>query len=114
MYSLRNKIQLIGHAGITPELKTTENGKQYTRFSIATNESYRNAKGEKVTETQWHQVVAWGKIATLAAQYVQKGNEIAVEGKLMYREYTDNQNVKRQVSEIQLNELLLLGKKDVE
>ena len=82
------------------------------RFSMATNETYRNAKGEKVTETQWHTVVAWGKVAELAEKYLAKGSEVAIEGKLINRNYTDKDGVKKYITEVQLNELLLLGDKN--
>jgi len=111
MYALRNKVQLIGNLGNTPEVKNTENGKKLARFSVATNESYRNAKGEKVTDTQWHSLVAWGKVAEIAEKYLNKGSEVAVEGKLIHRNYTDKEGNKKYVSEVQVNELLLLGSK---
>lgn len=85
MYALRNKVQLIGNLGNAPEVKTTENGKKLATFSIATSESYRNAKGEKVKDTQWHRVVAWGKVAEIAEKYLEKGKEVAIEGKLVNR-----------------------------
>ena len=111
MYALRNKVQLIGNLGNTPEVKNTENGKKLARFSVATNESYRNAKGEKVTDTQWHSLVAWGKVAEIAEKFLNKGSEVAVEGKLIHRNYTDKEGNKKYVSEVQVNELLLLGSK---
>lgn len=111
MNALRNKVQLIGNVGNAPEVRNTESGKKLVRFSIATNESYRNAKGEKVTETQWHNIVAWGKVADIAEQYLGKGSEVALEGKLMTRSYTDKEGVKKYFTEIQVHELLLLGSK---
>jgi single-strand DNA-binding protein len=111
MYALRNKVQLIGNLGNVPEVKNTENGKKLARFSVATNESYRNAKGEKVTDTQWHSLVAWGKVAEIAEKFLNKGSEVAVEGKLIHRNYTDKEGNKKYVSEVQVNELLLLGSK---
>ena len=75
MYALKNKVQLIGHLGNVPEIKNTESGKKLARFSVATNENYRNAKGEKVTETTWHNLVAWGKVADIAEKYLVKGTE---------------------------------------
>ena len=111
MYALKNKVQLIGNLGAKPEVKNTESGKKLAQFSVATNESYRNANGEKITETQWHRVVAWGKLAEIAEQYLDKGKEIALEGKLVYRSYTDKEGIKRYSTEIQANELLMLGSK---
>ena len=111
MYALKNKVQLIGNQGNAPEVKTTESGKKLARFSVATNESYRNAKGEKVTETTWHNLVAWGKVADIAEKYLTKGSEIAIEGKLINRSYTDKDGNKKYITEVQVNELLMLGSK---
>lgn len=109
MYSLRNKVQLIGNLGKTPDIKKTETGKRLVKFSVATNEIYTNNKGEKVKETQWHNLVAWGKLADVAEKYLSKGSEVAVEGKLVTKEYTDKEGNKRSATEVQVNELLLLG-----
>ena len=111
MYALKNKVQLIGHVGNQPDIRNTENGKKLARFSVATNEVYRNAKGDKVTETQWHNLVAWGKVAELAEKYLGKGSEVAIEGKLINRNYTDKEGNKKYVTEVQVNEVLLLGSK---
>jgi single-strand DNA-binding protein len=111
MYALRNKVQLIGRLGGKPEVRTTEGGKKVARFSMATSESYRNASGEKVTDTQWHQLVAWGKVAEIAEKYTDKGSELVVEGKLVHRSYEDKEGNKKYITEIQVNELLLLGDK---
>ena len=111
MYALKNKVQLIGNLGNAPEIKTTENGKKMARFSIATNEVYKNSKGERITETQWHNLIAWGKVADIAAQYLNKGKEVAIEGKLVNRHYTDKTGNKKYITEIQVNELLLIGSK---
>jgi single-strand DNA-binding protein len=111
MYALKNKVQLIGNLGNVPEIKTMEGGKKLVRFSVATNEVYRNAKGEKVTETQWHTLVAWGKVADIVEKYLSKGSEVAIEGKLLNRSYTDKQGVKKYITEVQVAEVLLLGEK---
>ena len=111
MYALRNRVTLIGNLGAIPDVKNTENGKKLARFSIATDEVYQNASGEKVTETQWHTLVAWGKIAEVAEKYLEKGSEVAVEGKLVHRNYLDKEGNKKYVTEVQVNELLLLGGK---
>ena len=110
MNALRNKVQLIGNVGQTPEILTFESGKKMARFSIATNETYKNNKGEKVTDTQWHNVVAWGKTAELIENYVPKGKEIGLEGRLTSRSYDDKEGVKKYVTEVICNEVLLLGK----
>jgi single-strand DNA-binding protein len=111
MYALKNKVQLIGNLGHAPEVRTTETGKKLVKFSVATNEIYRNANGEKIKETQWHNLIAWGKLADIAEKYLLKGSEVAIEGKLINRNYTDKEGNKKYVTEIQVNELLLLGSK---
>ena len=111
MYALKNKVQLIGNLGNAPEVRTTETGKKLVKFSVATNEVYRNANGEKIKETQWHNLIAWGKLADIAEKYLLKGTEVAIEGKLINRNYTDKEGNKKYVTEIQVNELLLLGGK---
>lgn len=111
MYALRNKVQLIGNLGNAPEIRNTESGKKLARFSVATNESYRNAQGEKITETQWHNLVAWGKVAEIVEKYLNKGSEVVIEGKLINRSYTDKEGNKKYVTEVEVSELLMLGGK---
>jgi single-strand DNA-binding protein len=111
MNTLKNKVQLIGNLGADPEVKTIPSGKKMARFSIATNETYKNAKGEKVTETQWHNVVAWGKVADIAEKYLSKGKEVVVEGKLLNRSYKDKEGNNKYSTEVELNELLMIGGK---
>ena len=110
MSTLKNKVQLIGHVGNDPEIKTFDGGKKLAKLSIATNESYKNDKGEKVEETQWHNLIAWGKTADTIEKYVVKGKEIAIEGKLTHRSYEDKNGEKRYVTEVVIDELLMLGK----
>ena len=107
---LRNNVQLIGYAGMNPEVKNLENGKKVAKVSMATNEVYRKASGERVKETHWHNLVAWGKTAEIAEKYLKKGCEVAVTGKLVNRAYTDKDGVKRQITEIVVNELVISGK----
>ena len=109
MSTLRNKVQLIGNLGNAPEIITLESGKKLAKFSLATNENYKNAKGEKVTDTQWHNIVAWNKTAEIIEKYLEKGKEVAIEGKLTSRSYETKEGDKRYVTEIVCNELLLLG-----
>lgn len=111
MSTLRNKVQLIGNLGNDPEIINLESGKTLAKFSIATNESYKNAKGEKVTDTQWHNVVAWGNTAKIVENYLTKGKEIAVEGKLTSRSYETKEGEKRYFTEIVCSELMMLGGK---
>ena len=110
MNALRNKVQLIGNLGNDPEIVTLESGSKLARFSIATNETYTNAKGEKVTDTQWHNVTAWGRTAEIVESYLTKGKEVAVEGKLIHRSYDTKEGEKRYITEVRCNELLMLGK----
>ncbi|AWI25207.1 single-stranded DNA-binding protein [Flavobacterium pallidum] len=110
MNTLRNKVQLIGHAGGDPEITEFAEGRKKAILTLATHETYKNDKGEKVEETQWHRIIAWGKIAALIEKYVPKGKEIAVEGKLTHRSYDDKNGEKRYITEVVVNELLLLGK----
>jgi len=110
MNTLRNKVQLIGNLGNDPEIINLESGKMLAKFSIATNENYKNSKGEKITDTQWHNVVAWGKTAEIIEKYVTKGKEVAIEGKLTSRSYETKEGDKRYVTEVVCNELLMLGK----
>ena len=114
MYALKNKVQLIGNLGSAPEVKTFESGKKVANFRIATSEIYRNAKGEKVKDTQWHNIVMWGKLAEIAEKHLAVGKEVAVEGKLVNRQYTDKDGNKKYFTEIQVNELLMLGSKSAE
>ena len=111
MKNLRNKVQLIGNLGKDPEVKQLESGKTLAKFSLATSENYKNADGEKVTDTQWHNLVAWGKTAQIAEKYLKKGNKIAIEGKLINRSYEDKEGIKRYVTEILVNEFLMLTQK---
>ncbi len=110
MSTLKNKVQLIGHVGNDPEIKTFDGGKKLAKLNVATNESYKNDKGEKVEETQWHNLIAWGKTADIIEKYVVKGKEIAIEGKLTHKSYEDKSGEKRYVTEIVIDELLMLGK----
>lgn len=111
MSNLKNKVQLIGNIGNAPEIINLEGGKKLAKFSVATNESYKTAKGETVKETQWHNLVAWGKTAEIVEKYLTKGNEVAIEGKLTTRSYEDKAGVKKYVTEVVVNELLMLGGK---
>ena len=108
MSTLRNKVQLIGHVGQDPEIKTFEGEKKLASLSIATKEVYKNEKGEKVEETQWHRITAWGKTADIIEKHVVKGKEIDVDGKLRHRSYDDKNGDKKYVTEIIVSELMLL------
>lgn len=109
--SLRNSVTLIGHIGKEVEVTTFEKGGMKASVSLATNDYYTNAAGEKVEDTQWHNLTAFGKTAELFQKYVKKGSEIAVEGKITYRSYEDKEGVKKYITEIVVNELMFLDKK---
>lgn len=111
MNTLKNKVQLIGRLGAAPEVRTLQNGTKVAKMRLATNEYRRNANGEKTETTQWHTLIAWGNEAEIAEQYLQKGAEILVEGKLQYRDYTDKTGAQRQATEIEIARLLMLDKK---
>lgn len=109
MNTMKNRVQLIGHVGNDPEVKTFEGGK-VANFTIATNDSYTNKKGEKVEQTEWHRLVAWDKNAEIIEKFVTKGKEIAIEGKLTSRSYDDKEGNKRYITEVVVNDIMLLGK----
>ncbi len=112
MNTLRNSVRLVGDLGMDPEVKNFDNNKKLTRLSLATNESYKNDKGEKITETQWHHLVSWGTPAKLAGDFLKKGDEVAIQGKIANSNYTDKDGIKRCVSEIVVNEFIKLGSKN--
>lgn len=110
MNAMKNRVQLIGNVGQDPEIRTLENGKKLAHLSIATNETYKNDKGEKVEQTEWHRVTAFVKTAEIIERFVVKGKEVAVDGKLTHRSYDDKNGEKRYVTEVVVNEILLLSK----
>jgi single-strand DNA-binding protein len=107
---MKNRVQLIGRVGQDPEVKNLEGGKKVATITIATNDVYYKDNGDKVEQTEWHRVTAWGKTAEIIEKYVTKGKEIAIEGKLTHRTYEDKNGEKRYVTDIVANEVLLLGK----
>jgi single-strand DNA-binding protein len=109
MNAMKNRVQLIGNVGNDPEIRTLENGRKLAHVTIATNDKYTNDKGEKVEQTEWHRVTAWGKTAEIIEKYVVKGKEVAIEGKLTHRSY-DKNGEKRYVTEVVVSEILLLSK----
>ena len=108
MNSLRNRVNLIGNLGQDPELKTLENGKKVAHFTLATNDGYKNADGQRVEETTWHNIVAWNGLAEIASKFLKKGKEVAVDGRIVYRTYEDKKGVTKNITEIVLNDLVLL------
>lgn len=111
MNNLRNKVQLIGNIGKNPEIITIQKGNKLAKLSLATNEHYTDSKGKKRTETQWHNLIAWGKTADIIEKFVKKGEEVAIEGKIMYDSYEDKDGNKRTATKIQINEILMLSGK---
>jgi single-strand DNA-binding protein len=113
MYSLRNRVYLIGRLGQDPEVKNLDGGKTLAKLSIATTEVYKDVDGKKVEDTQWHNLVAWGPKAKIIEKNLKKGNEVAIEGKLIHRNYEDKDGKKKYVSEVVVDEFLMLGPKTV-
>lgn len=111
MNTLKNSVQLIGNLGNDPQVKHLDSGRTVANMSIATSDSYKNKAGEKVEDTQWHDLVIWGKTAEIAEKYLKKGSKVAVEGKLTHTSYEDKDGVKRYATKIVVNELLMLGDK---
>ncbi len=111
MNALKNRVQLIGNLGGKPELIILDSGKKLAKFSVATNETYKNSVGEKVTDTQWHNIVAWNKTAEIIENYLDKGSEVMIEGKLTSRSYENESGEKRYITEVICNEILMLGNK---
>ena len=108
MSSLSNRVTLIGNLGQDPETKTTETGKKLTHFTLATKEGFKNAEGQRVNETTWHNIVAWNGLADVAGKFLKKGKEVAVEGRIVYRTYEDKKGITKYITEIVLSDLVLL------
>ncbi len=111
MNTLKNSVRLTGFLGNSPEIHTFNDNKSVARVSIATNVRYRNSQGEWVTDTQWHNLVFWGKQAVFAEKSLNKGSEIAIEGKLVNRQYVDKAGVTRYITEVNVNEVLQFNRK---
>jgi len=112
MNNLKNRVNLIGNLGADPEVKELETGRKFARISLATSETFRNQDGEQVKNTQWHNLIAWGPTATYAEKYLKKGNEVAVEGKLNHRSYDAKDGTKKYITEIVVNEFMMLRSKE--
>jgi single-strand DNA-binding protein len=110
MNALRNQVQLIGNLGQDPEIVNLESGTKLAKFSLATNESYKNKKGEQVEDTQWHNLVAWGKTAELVEKMALKGKEMAVQGKLVQNSYENKEGEKRYFTQVNVQEFLMLNR----
>ncbi len=111
MNNLRNRVNLIGRLGAQPEVNTLDSGTKMARFSIAVNNTYKDREGKYITDTQWHTINAWGAQADLVARLLQKGQEVALEGRLVNRSYQSKDGEKKYVTNIELQEFLLIGSK---
>lgn len=107
-----NKVLLIGNLGKDPELKATPSGQSVARFSVATTETWKNPQGEKQSKTEWHNIVVWGKQAEIAEKYLRKGKQVMIEGRIQYREYTDQAGVKKTICDIRCDNFVMLGRAD--
>lgn len=114
MNTLKNSVKLIGNLGKDVEIKELASGSKVAKIVLATNDYYKNNKGEVVTDTQWHNLVAWGKTAERMADMLKKGNEVAVQGKLVHRTYEDKDGNVRYTSEVKINEFLKVSKMEKE
>ncbi|MFM9060633.1 MAG: single-stranded DNA-binding protein [Bacteroidota bacterium] len=114
MGNIRNQVRLIGNLGRDPEYREISNGRKMTRFSLATNEYYVGDQGEKMAETQWHQVVAWGKLAEICERLLHKGSEVVLDGRLNTRSYNDKEGVRRSYTEVVALEMAVMDRKPVE
>lgn len=104
-----NKVMLLGNLAAEPEYKILNNSTAVATVSMATNESYKDAQGNTQDKTEWHKLVFWSKLADVVHQYLHKGSQVYVEGKLRTRDYTDQNGQKKYVTEIQVTELIMLG-----
>tara|TARA_R110002073_G_scaffold74420_1_gene181974 strand:- start:49 stop:483 length:435 start_codon:yes stop_codon:yes gene_type:complete len=104
-----NKVILVGNLGKDPEVRHLENGRAVANFSLATSETYKNREGEKVTQTEWHNVVLWTPLAEIAEKYLTKGGQVYIEGKLTSRSYDDKEGITRYRTEVVGREMTLLG-----
>ncbi|MBM3930604.1 MAG: single-stranded DNA-binding protein [Sphingomonadales bacterium] len=111
MGNIRNQVRLIGNLGRDPEFREISSGRKMARFSLATNDYYYGDQGEKIAETQWHQLVAWGKLAEVSERLLHKGSELVVDGKLNTRSYTDKEGNRRSYTEVVVLEMALMDRK---
>ena len=111
MNSLRNRVYLIGNLGMDPDVKEVSGGKTLAKFSLATNDIYKDSEGKKIKDTQWHNLIAWGTTAKQMEKLLRKGSEIAIEGKILYHSYEDKEGKKKSITEVVVDEFLILGPK---
>ncbi|HRD51841.1 MAG TPA: single-stranded DNA-binding protein [Flavobacteriales bacterium] len=111
MNTLKNKVHLVGNLGFDPEVREIAKGRKVARLSVATHDSYKNASGERVTDTQWHTVVAWGQTAEMAERLLRKGSPVMLEGRLVHRSYEAKDGSKRYITEVVMSNFQLLPSK---
>ena len=111
MKSLRNTVRLVGRLGIDPKVNKFKNGTQVVTFRLATDESYNNKEGERVENTQWHQITVWNGLSKVAEKYLKKGMEVTIEGRLVHRNFEDKNGKTIYITEVEAHDLLLMGKK---
>jgi single-strand DNA-binding protein len=104
-----NKVMIIGHLGRDPEMRYTPSGRPVTTFTVATNRSWNTTDGERHNETEWFNVVSWGNLAEICKQYLNKGQQVYIEGRLQTRRWEDSDNVKHTSIEIVASEMMILG-----
>lgn len=109
MSTIRNQVQLIGNAGMNPEVTVLESGQKVARLTLATHEIFRDSSGNRVSETMWHTIIAKGKKAEIMEKYIRKGNELAVHGKLVHRTFNDKEGNKRNITEVHVDEVIIFG-----
>ncbi|MDF1699443.1 MAG: single-stranded DNA-binding protein [Saprospiraceae bacterium] len=114
MNNLKNSVQLIGNLGKDVDLREVSSGSKVARFTLATNDYYKNNKGEVIKETQWHSIVAWGKTAELMAKVLKKGNNVVLHGKLVHRTYEDKEGNIKYTSEVKVNEFINMTRPEKE
>ncbi len=107
-----NKVILIGNLGRDPEVRYTPGGLAVANFSLATSEAWTNKEGEKETRTEWHKIVAWGRLGEICGEYLSKGKQVYIEGRIQTREWEDKEGIKRYTTEIVASQMLMLGSKD--
>lgn len=110
MTTLRNSVHLVGRLGNDPEMKSVGEGRKLARFSLATNDYFKNHEGKQIEETQWHNIVAWGKTAEIAEKILKKGKEAAIAGKLINRSWDDDNGIKHYITEVVASEIMVFGK----
>jgi len=111
MNTLRNSVKLIGRLGQDPEIRNLEKGSKMARLSLATSDTYTDKQGNRKEQTQWHNLVVWGNLATICEKYLKKGKEIAVDGRIAYRNWEDKNGSKHISADIIVNDILFIGSK---